>query len=431
MTGAGPSPFPTKRLKYLAPLRRSTAHGNHERPYVGLENVAPWTGHFTGDIAATSDPAHPRTPASPTEAPSRSPSNMFEPGDVLFGKLRPYLAKAWVAQFSGRSTTEFLIMRPVDAEPRFLRYVCLSRPFVEAVDSATVGSKMPRAEWDHIGTLRVPVPTPELQEAIVDYLDRETARIDALIAATEQVLALLAERRGAIIARAVTRGLDPDTPLRNFGAPWLEEIPAHWETWKLGHLGRVGNGSTPSRSDGRYWTGGTIPWLNSGVVNQGDVTSSEQYVTQTALNECHLPLLRPGTVLIAIIGQGKTRGLAAVLSMEATVNQNLGFIDPNRELLNPQFLRWWLFAAYPFLRSMSDDARGPKGVLTCEDLADLRIALPPPKEQAAIVDHIEREVERVTAASDATERTIDLLKERRVALISAAVTGQVDAEAAS
>ena len=238
MTRQVASSFPAKRLKHVVSLRRSRVDGSEDdRPYVGLENIESWTGKLLSNSAA------------PDESPSAimiggtSLGNSFKPGDVLFGKLRPYLAKVWVAEFPGRSTTEFLVMHPVEIEPRFLRYVCLWRAFVDAVDASTFGSKMPRADWNFIGNMSVPVPESRKQRAIADYLDRETARLDALVAVKERVLGLLDEKRRALITRAVTRGLDPRVPLRDSGIPWLGEIPVHWEVWKLGHSASVGNGS--------------------------------------------------------------------------------------------------------------------------------------------------------------------------------------------
>jgi type I restriction enzyme S subunit len=322
-------------------------------------------------------------------------------------------------------------MQPLEAEPRFLRYVCLWRDFVDAVDASTFGSKMPRADWDFIGNMPIPVPGPGKQTAIADYLDRETARIDALITAKERLLALLAEKRRALITRAVTRGLDTHAPLRDSGIPWLGEIPAHWETWKVGHLALIGNGSTPDRDNREYWAEGSIPWLNSSVVNQGEVTVSDQFVTPAALRECHLPLVRPGSVLVGITGQGRTRGQAVVLAFEATINQHIAYITPRAELLDAWFLRWTFLAAYQFLRSISDDAGGTKGALTCEEVASLRVTLPPLSEQLDIAAHIASVTKRLDHVRLTTEKSIALLKERRSALIAAAVTGQIPVEAAA
>ena len=278
---------------------------------------------------------------------------------------------------------------------------------------------------------RVPFPPLPQQRAIADYLDHETARLDALMAAKERVLRLLAEKRRALVTRAVTRGLDPRAPLRDSDIPWLGEIPVHWEVWKLRHSASVGNGSTPNRGNAAYWTEGAIPWLNSSVVNQHEVTEADQFVTDVALRECHLPLVKSDSVLVAITGQGKTRGQAVVLSFDATINQHLAYISPDHSRLNPWFLRWTLLSAYEFLRSISDDTGGTKGALTCEDVANVRVPAPPMDEQCAIVAHIANEISKLEELRTATEKTTTLLKERRAALISAAVTGLVDVESAA
>ena len=412
--------FPAKRLKHVVSLRRSRVDGNEDdRPYVGLENIESWTGKLLGNSAT--DEAF-----SAIMVEGTSLSNTFEPGDVLFGKLRPYLAKVWVAEFPGRSTTELLVMHPVEIEPRFLRYVCLWHDFVNAVDASTFGSRMPRADWDFIGNMSVPIPEWRKQGAIANYLDRETAWLDALLVEKERLLGLLVEKRRALITRAVTRGLDPNVPSRDSGISWLGKIPAHWETWKVGHLAEVGNGSTPSRSNAAYWSEGRIPWLNSSVVNRPEVTHADQFVTEIAAQECHLPQVKSGSVLVAITGQGKTRGRAAVLVFDATINQHLAFIHPQQSLLLPWFLKWTLFAAYDFLRSISDDAGGTKGALTCEEVANLRVPVPPVEEQAVILAKIATSVERLDSLRAVAKNTISLLKERRSALIAAAVTGHID-----
>jgi type I restriction enzyme S subunit len=266
---------------------------------------------------------------------------------------------------------------------------------------------------------------------VVAQLRRETDRIDALIAAKEHLLLLLSEKRKAVITSAVTRGIDNAPKMQDSGVTWLGEIPAHWEMWKLGQIGRVGNGSTPARDNEAYWADGTTPWLNSSVVNQEEVTSSQEFVTDLALRECHLAILSPGTVLVAITGQGRTRGQAVVLSIVATINQHMAFIAPNREQLDAWFLRWLLYAAYDFLRSISDDAGGTKGALTIEDVSNLRLPVPPLAEQISIVEHIARETAKLDNARAATERTLALLKERRAAVIAAVVTGQTDVGAAA
>ena len=319
------------------------------------------------------------------------------------------------------------VLRDPDTS-RWLFYITKSPGFRQWLAATAIEATIGNVNGEKYANILVPVPPLPQQRDIADYLDRETARLDALLAAKERVLGLLAEKRRALITRAVTRGLDPRAPLRDSGIPWLGEIPVHWEIWKLRHSASIGNGSTPSRGNAAYWTEGTIPWLNSSVVNQHEVTKADQFVTDVALRECHLPLVKSDSVLVAITGQGKTRGQAVVLSFDATINQHLAYVSPDHSRLDPWYLRWTLLSAYEFLRSISDDAGGTKGALTCEDVANVRVPVPPMDEQCAIVAHIANEISKLDELRTATEKTTTLLKERRAALIAAAVTGLIDVE---
>lgn len=287
---------------------------------------------------------------------------------------------------------------------------------------------VPKSE---IGKVTLPVPSLANQKAIIEYLDRETTQLDALVGAKERVLGLLDEKRHALISHAVTRGLDPRVSFRDSGIPWVGRIPDHWEVWKLAHTALIGNGSTPNRSNTEYWTGGTIPWLNSSVVNQYEVTKADQFVTDLAVRECHLPLAKSGSVLIAITGQGKTRGRAVVLSIDATINQHLAYILPDHSVLDPWFLRWILLSAYGYLRNISDASGGTKGALTCESVANLHVPVPPIEEQHAIVAYIINETSKLSWLRSAMKKTTILLGERRTAMIDAAVLGVIDLENAT
>src|SRR5262249_53942536 len=121
---------------------------------------------------------------------------------------------------------------------------------ISMIDSSTYGAKMPRADWDFIGRLRIPVPDLSVQQRIANYLDVETAEIDALIAEKERMLALSEERRAAVVTHAVTRGLDPDAPLKPSGLEWLGDLPKHWSTSRLKFLARVRTGLTIGKDYG-------------------------------------------------------------------------------------------------------------------------------------------------------------------------------------
>jgi type I restriction enzyme S subunit len=277
-----------------------------------------------------------------------------------------------------------------------------------------------------IQCVTIPFPPSHEQAAIVRFLDWANGRLERAIRAKRKVIALLGEQKQVIIHRAVTRGLDPSVPLKPSGIPWLGEIPQHWELWRIGRFARVGNGSTPSRAKPSYWRGGTYPWLNSSQVNRCHIDSADQFVTRVALHECHLPKVPAGSVLVAITGQGKTRGMSATLAIEATINQHIAFITPRLPLASPEFIHLALTAAYRQLRALSDDSGSTKGAITCEDLKHFKLPMPPRAEQDELLRSIQIKTREVDAASTRLEREIDLLREYRTRLVADVVTGKLD-----
>jgi type I restriction enzyme S subunit len=412
---AAPS-TPIKRLKYAVSLRRSRVDGSEDvRPYIGLEQIESGTGRLFQTNSTTEASLEGR------EAKGESLSNTFEPGDVLFGKLRPYLAKAWVAEFAGRCTTELLVMEPRATESRFLRYVLLSRDFVEAVDASTFGSKMPRADWDSIGNVPIPVPDPAQQRAIADYLDREAGRMDALVDIKEQLLGLIAEKRRALIARAATRGLDPRAPRRESGVAWLGQIPAHWDVERSRWLLR--------ERDERSETGEeellTVSHL-TGVTprSEKDVNMFEAETTEG------YKICLAGDLVINTLWAWM--GAMGVSPVNGIVSPAYHVYEPGPRL-EPSYLdalvRITVFA--------QEVTRYSKGVwssrlrLYPEGLYEVFMPVPPLDEQRGIVAHISEESSKLDALQIAAEHTVALLKERRAAIIAAAVTGRMGLAEAS
>ena len=183
-----------RRLKYVAPLVvKKVSFENLDRKYVGLEHIESWTGRILYDDLTT--------------LPEGTVS-LFEPNDVLFGKLRPYLAKVSLVDFSGACSTEALVLRPKTNQwPPFVRYVLSNGEFIDDVNSSTFGAKMPRASWEFIGSRTVPVPDLPTQKAIADFLDRETARIDQLIEKKQRMVSLLSSRWESLFPQLTILGL--------------------------------------------------------------------------------------------------------------------------------------------------------------------------------------------------------------------------------
>jgi len=314
-------------------------------------------------------------------------------------------------------------LRPITAhdEPRFFRY--FMRTAVESgLFALATASTIQHLPAEKLRIVRYPAPPRLQQRAIADYLDRETARLDALVAAKQRVLGLLAEKRRALITRAVTRGLDPRAPLRDSGIPWLSEIPAHWKVLPLKYgFSRIGSGTTPPTGSANYYDG-DVPWVTTSELRENVVTSTNESVTQEALSALSSLRTYPtGSLLFAMYGA--TIGRIAVLGVEATVNQAVCVLADATS-----FETWFTFfslqASREHLIVQASGAGQPN--LNAEIVRNHRIACPPLQTQETIVEYIVAESVKSDALRSATERTIGLLKERRAALIAAAVTGQMD-----
>lgn len=353
-------------------------------------------------------------------------------GDLLFaasGETIDDIGRCAVNLVTGdvRASGDIVVARPRrEADPEFLALAVDTPAARRHKAVGATGTMIVHVGASAIKTLRVDLPSLGEQAAIVKYLAHAHRRIDRAIAAKRKLIALLEEQKQAIINQAVTRGLDTTVPLTDTGIPWLGQIPTHWAAWPLGRAARIGNGSTPSRSEPLYWDSGTFPWLNSSNANREIVDSSDQYVTRKALAECHLPVVQPGSVLVAITGQGKTRGRAAVLEIPATINQHLAYVAPRQSVITAPYLQAALGSAYGELRRISDDSGSTKGALTCQDLKSFRVPVPPLSEQTEIVELLGSSTKPTNAAMDRARREIDLLREFRTRLTADVVTGQLD-----
>ncbi|MCL5050760.1 MAG: restriction endonuclease subunit S [Firmicutes bacterium] len=313
---------------------------------------------------------------------------------------------------------------PTVFDTRFVYYwLWMRRP---VLISLSTGGGQPNLSQDDLKKLWIPIPSIGEQRAIVRFLDHKTAQIDALIAKKQSLLDKLTEQRLALITQAVTKGLDPTVATRDAGAAWLGKIPAHWSTSRVKFVAKVGNGSTPSRDNPEYWFDGDFPWLNSSVVNREVVDSADQFVTGVALKECHLPIIEPPAVLVGITGQGKTRGMSSKLTFRATINQHLVYVKPYGDSINVDYLHHIFERAYAYLRNESDAGGSTKGAITCSQIENLAIPLPPLAEQEQIVRFVDKDYSRISRLQKKVKAALQRLQEYRAALITNTVTGKID-----
>jgi type I restriction enzyme S subunit len=272
----------------------------------------------------------------------------------------------------------------------------------------------------------VPVfPLPE-QTQIAAFLDRETAKIDELVAAQQRLMELLKEKRQAVISHAVTKGLNPDAPMKPSGIEWLGEVPAHWSIGALSYLSTIQTGSTPDRSKPEYWEG-EIPWLKTGEINYELVLDSEERITEAGLQNSAAKIADIGTLMMAMYGQGITRGRVAILGIRAAYNQACAAITLGPKLYN-EYAKFFFMMTYRFIRDFGNETSQMN--LGSGIIAKIRVLVPPMEEQRKIVSFLQTELSIFDTLTTEAQRAIDLLQERRTALISAAVTGQIDVRAA-
>lgn len=288
------------------------------------------------------------------------------------------------------------------------------------------GSAQPYVQFE--ASLEQLITLPEslsAQHVIAAFLDRETSRLDTLVAAKQRLLDLLAEKRKAIIATAVTRGLDPKVKLRDSGVPWLGEIPGHWQLLKFAWCVTIAEGQVdPEDDEFSAWPLIAPNHVESGT---GRLLGLESAADQGAISgkyEC-----RPGDVIYSKIRPALRK---ATIAPEACLcSADMYPMRVVRERLTPEYLLHYLLTDAFSVWAVLESSRVAMPKINRESFIELRMPVPPLDEQRAIVAHIARETAQLDAVRGATERTIALLKERRAALIAAAVTGQLDMRAFS
>jgi len=263
------------------------------------------------------------------------------------------------------------------------------------------GSTYEAVSAEEVSNIGICHPSNQEQRTIADYLDRETARLDALVAAKERLLELLAEKRRALITRAVTRGLNPDAPLRSSGIPWLGEIPAHWEVKQLKWAITFQRGHDLPADDREE---GSVP-----------------IVTSCGVSGTHARAMARGPGIVT--GRYGTIGQFYLVA-EDYWPLNTTLYSINLRANDPRFLQYMLIHLSPLFLLNAVKSAVP-GV-DRNDIHSIATAVPPLPEQHGIVAHVASETAKLDALRSAAEPTIGLLKERRAALIAAAVTGQLD-----
>jgi type I restriction enzyme S subunit len=356
-------------------------------------------------------------------------------GDLLLCKINPRINRVWAVgpapdDIEQLASTEYLVFRPHDPDvlnwllwylrsPRF-------RSWIEANVEGATGSHT-RAKSAPILRQPVPLAPPADRSRILSTLERHMSGLDEAGRSLAQVQAGLALYRSSWLASAI---LEPDPQqglgelgIRLAGAELDGVTPGNWRRAAIGEIATVHVGSTPSRSQSSYW-GGSIPWVSSGEVRFGRIHATRECLTERGYRSSSVELHPPGTVLLAMIGEGRTRGQAAILDIAATTNQNVAAIRLTDREVIPEWLFLALMASYQRTRTLGSGNNQP--ALSKARVSEMEVPLPPMDIQRQLASEFDARlsiIDSVDAAIRANERRQATL---RALLLRMAFDGGLD-----
>lgn len=354
-------------------------------------------------------------------------------GDILLNVTGASIGRTSIVPMSlgaANVSQHVCIIRIPDIDSREFLAVSLQGHSIKSqIELAQNGAAREGLNFEQIGNLvfALPASVEELR-SITSFLHRQLQQIDALIEEQRRLIELLKEKRQVVISHAVTKGLHPDIPMKDSCVDWLGEVPQHWDIVPLRFLVKFISGGTPDKKEPLYWEG-SIPWVSAKDMKVRRIDDSEDHISENAVTESGLKLISAGHLLMVVRGMILAHSLPVALTCGTlTINQDLKAIKCG-DKLEVAFLQF-VFEALKshIIANAGESAHGTKK-LESEMLGRLEIPVPPVQEQQRIAAEMEREVELLDATGHSAMQTIELLQERRSALISAAVTGKVDVRA--
>ncbi len=349
----------------------------------------------------------------------------FAVGDVLFGKLRPYLAKVTSAKYAGVCVTEFLVLRPKSNlfSSDYLEHLFRTRGVIDLINSATAGAKMPRAEWSFIGNMLLPIPPRPEQDQIVAYLRAQDAHIARFIQAKRNLIKLLTEEKLRIIDHAVTRGLDAAVALKPSGIEWLGEAPEHWEVKPLKRWVRLNASTLGEKTNPDF----EFRYVDIGSVKTGRLAKElERIRFESAPSRARRVLRRGDTIISTVRTYLKAIWYVSEDADDLIASTGFAVLTPGKSV-EPEYLGY-VIQSSAFVNRVAANSIGIAYPAIAETvLGRFPVSLPPTvDEQQAIVAHIKTESAPLDDAITRTEEEIKLIREYRDRLIADVVTGQVD-----
>lgn len=338
-----------------------------------------------------------------SERQSRSNKNRFNAGDVLYGKLRPYLSKVVYADRSGVCTTEIVPIKPNDVvNGRYLFHWLRHPQFLAYVTEVSHGVNMPRLGTEAGRQAPFVLAPKNEQKRVVDKLDALIGKVDAVSQSLARVEQILSRFRQSVLTFATSGRLTEDWRLEN-------EL-GEWGIADIKSVAYVGTGTTPLRSVSAFYAASGMPWTTSAATASKLIKSADQYVTQEAITAHRLKVYLPGTLLVAMYGEGKTRGQVSELGIASTINQACAAIVVDEHKMSRAFVKLALQASYLGMRELAEGGNQPN--LNLAKMKDFTFPRPPLEEQIEVVRRVETLfafADRLEARLQAAQTAVDRL----------------------
>ena len=401
--GEVPSHWENCRFKDFLKLSTVASNDVHK---IGLENIESATGRFIE-----------------TNTEFEGNGVGFKKNSVVYGKLRPYLQKVWLAEFEGNAVGDFFVFNAKkNSWPLYIKYLMLSDGFTKEADGSTFGAKMPRVSSDFILTLHFCLPPIIEQQAIASYLDKKCSEIDKVISAQQKRIALLQELKQSVITHAVTKGLNPNVEMKDAGMEWIGNVPSHWNNLRLRFVCELRNGYTPSKANPDFWEDGTIPWYRMEDIRESGrkLKEAKQYITEEAVKGGGL--FEAGSFILATTA---TIGEHAVLIVDSLANQRFTNLKIRKSLsqrLLGDYFFYYLYMVDDYCKATTKTSTFP--AVSMELLKNCHVVFPTIKEQYKIIEYLDKKCASINSSLSKAQHQVELLQEYKQSLITEVVTGK-------
>jgi|AntDeeMinimDraft_5_1070356.scaffolds.fasta_scaffold11039_2 type I restriction enzyme S subunit len=417
--GKVPNNWTVAAIKWLSPVLRGASPRPIDDPiYFDDDGEYGWVR--ISDVTASKD-GYLKGTTQKLSAIGSSLSVKLEPGK-LFLSIAGSVGKPCITKIQACIHDGFVYFPLLNIDQRFLyRIFELGSCFGGL---GKMGTQL-NLNTDTVGGILIAIPPMTDLTNILRFLDYETAKIDTLIHEQKRLIELLKEKRQAVISHAVTKGLDPDVPMKDSGVEWLGEVPAHWSVEPLKYLCSFSGGGTPAKENLEYWNG-DIPWVSPKDMKSFRISGSKDKITGLALNESSTSLVKAGALLMVVRSGILQRTIPiGINSVDVTLNQDMKAL----RFKNPDFAEYFAYFIKGYEPSLLIEWRKQGATVESieqEYLGESLTLVPPLNEVAKIIEHLSHVDQRYGSLQAEAKKSSAMLLERRSALISAAVTGKID-----